>query len=57
MAKSNFTFSKDYLESIANAGIFSYQQQQHIIKPDELLFGIYRFIKKKSFHKVFWQFF
>jgi len=57
MPKNNFTFSKDYLDSIANAWIFSYQENQFIIQPDELLFGIYKFTKNHKFHAIFWSFF
>lgn len=55
--KKQFHFTNDYLEGIANAGIFSFNQHKTIINADDMLLGIFLYSKKFSFHTMFWELF
>lgn len=57
MAKYSFTFTKDYLDCIAQAWILSVNDSKKEINTDEVVLWVYMFTKKHSFHDLFWKFF
>ncbi len=57
MKKYTFSFTKDYLDCVAQAGLFSYQRGEKLIVADDILLGIYRFTKKHPFAFLFWKLF
>lgn len=56
MTNKSFTFTKDYLDSIAQAGLFTYQADQQIIQADDVVLGVYMYSKNFIFFNLFWTF-
>jgi len=57
MEKRPYQFTKDYLDCIAQAWIFSVNNEAQVIKADEVVLWIYQYTKKYEFHTLFWKFF
>ncbi len=56
MTNKSFTFTKDYLDSIAQAGLFTYQADQQIIQADDVVLWVYIYSKNYIFFNLFWSF-
>jgi len=53
MKKYTFSFTKDYLDCVAQAGLFSYQRGEKLIVADDILLGVYKYTKKHPFAFLF----
>ncbi len=51
-----FSFTKDYMNCIAQASMFTYQRNERVMDAFDALFGVRQFTKKHPFHDVFWKF-
>ena len=56
MKKEIFSFTKDYMESIAQASLFAYQRDERAIEASDILFGIWKYTQKHPFKDFFWKF-
>lgn len=56
MKKDIFSFTKDYMECIAQAWLFTYQRDDRTIEDTDVLFGVWRYTKKQSFNDFFRKF-
>ena len=56
MDKKQFVFTKDYMAAIAQTGIFTYQRDERVITPNDVLLGVWKFTQKHEFHALFWKF-
>ena len=54
--KYMFRFSEDYMESIAQAGFFTYQHGERVMDSTDVLLGVWQFTKKHKFFNLFWKF-
>lgn len=57
MEKKKFTFTKDYLDCIAQAGLFTHQHNDKVIQADDVVLGIYKYTTRFQFCEIFWKFF
>ena len=55
MKKYTFNFTKDYLDCVAMAGLFSYQRGEKVVVADDILLGVYKYTKKHPFSFLFWK--
>jgi ATP-dependent Clp protease ATP-binding subunit ClpC len=56
MTSKSFIFTKDYLDSIAQAGLFTYQADQQVIQADDVVMWVYMYSKNYIFFNLFWSF-
>lgn len=57
MQKNHFTFTKDYLDCIAQAGLFTHQHDAKVIQADDVILGIYKYTARLPFCDLFRKFF
>ena len=55
MKKKNYIFTKDYLDCIAQAGLFTFQHNEQQIQADDVFLGIWKYTKKEGFGDVLWK--
>lgn len=57
MKQQNYTFTKDYLDCIAQASLFVIKKNidNTEISPDDVFLGVWKYIEKSWFADVFWK--
>lgn len=55
--KPMYQFTKDYLDCIAQAWLYTAKHNNSVIHADDVLLGVYQFTRSHDFHAIFWQFF
>jgi len=53
MNKKNYTFSKDYMDCIAQAWLFTFQHNESVIQADDVFLWVRKYTKKQWFGDVF----
>ena len=56
MKKQMFTFTKDYMACIAQAGLFTYQRDERTMDSSDVLFGVRQYTQQQDFKDFFWKF-
>lgn len=56
MEKNTFVFTKDYLEVIGAAGMFTAHHSEKVIQPDDMILWVYAYVQKQDYTDVFWSF-
>ncbi len=55
MKKQNYTFTKDYLDCIAQAWLFTFKHDEQQIQADDVFLWVWKYTIKKWFSDVFWN--
>ncbi len=57
MKQQNYTFTKDYLDCIAQASLFVMKKdvENNQIHADDVFFGVWKYIENSGYSEVFWK--
>lgn len=55
LQKNNKQLTPEFIESIANASLYTIYRWKKQIEWDELFFGIFNYINRQSYAKIFWD--
>ncbi len=55
MKKKNYIFTKDYLDCIAQAGLFTFQHNEQQIQSDDVFLWVWKYTNKQWYGDVFWK--
>jgi ATP-dependent Clp protease ATP-binding subunit ClpC len=56
MEKHTFVFTKDYLDVIGSAWMFTAHHNEKVIQPDDMVLWVYAYVKKQPYGNTFWSF-
>lgn len=56
MQKKQFNFTQDYMDSVAHAGVFAIARNAAHISSDDIVYGVYSYLKKTWISNLFWKF-
>lgn len=55
MKQQNYKFTQDYLDCIAQAGIFTFWHKEKLIQADDIFLWVRKYTQKADFDDIFWK--